>query len=118
MIVYYCGVPSKPLSNTEYLLMKLLASNPNALTSFEDIGTCVWGGEREREAIHELMSRLRKKIGRAASACIEARSGAGFVFYPNGGPIVSQDLPTTLEKRREYAGLAGIPGHAHARVSQ
>lgn len=52
------------LSNKEYELLFLLASNPNKVFTFEEIGNTIWGEyfESSRKTIMVTASRLRKKL--------------------------------------------------------
>lgn len=53
-----------PLSNREYDLLYLLASKPNSLITFEEIGYHIWGSynESDRRSVMVHISRLRKKL--------------------------------------------------------
>lgn len=52
------------LSNREFVLLQLLASKPNQVFTFEEIGTKVWGSylESDRRSIMVNVSRMRKKL--------------------------------------------------------
>lgn len=60
----YCNEEELPLSNKEYDLLFLLASNPNKVFTFEEIGDKLWGGYLDscRKTIMVTASRLRKKL--------------------------------------------------------
>lgn len=60
----YCNEEEIMLSNKEYDLLFLLASNPNKVFTFEEIGNKLWGGylESSRKTIMVTASRLRKKL--------------------------------------------------------
>jgi DNA-binding response OmpR family regulator len=70
----------------ELKLMQLLASQPCKLQPYQTVIAHVWGDGRDKDTVHELMLRLRTKIGdKGRSKHIQVRSGTGIVFYPNGG---------------------------------
>lgn len=60
----FCNNEEIYLSNREYELLFLLASRPNEVISFEDIGKSMWGkySENDRRTIMVIASRLRKKL--------------------------------------------------------
>lgn len=75
------------LSNREYELLYLLASRPNEIITFDDIGKTFWGecSEADRRTIMVTASRLRKKledyIGMAE--LIETVWSRGYKFVAN-----------------------------------
>lgn len=60
----YCDNEEIHLSNREYELLHLLASQPNQLITFEEIGNSIWGyyEDQDRKTIMVNTSRLRKKL--------------------------------------------------------
>jgi hypothetical protein len=74
------------LSRTEYRLLKYLASRPGDVCEYEAVMQAVWGDIRNKDSLHELIFRLRRKIERSPSTprFIVIRSGIGIVFFPQG----------------------------------
>ncbi len=60
----YYNEEELPLSNKEYDLLYLLASSPNRVFTFEEIGNAIWNSylESDRKTIMVTASRLRKKL--------------------------------------------------------
>lgn len=62
--IYQNGAPlSTPLSTNEYKLLAFLVKNRGRLCSYDELMHVVWEGEREKRHVHELVSRIRRKIG-------------------------------------------------------
>lgn len=61
---FYNNEEEIPLSNQEFILLQLLASKPEEVFTFEEIGNKVWGAylESDRRSILVNVSRLRKKL--------------------------------------------------------
>ena len=74
------------LSRTEYRLLKYLASHPGDVCEYYAVMQAVWGDIRNKDSLHELIFRLRRKIERNPSTprFIVIRSGIGIVFFPQG----------------------------------
>ncbi len=74
------------LSRTEYRLLKYLASRPGDVCEYDAVMQSVWGDIRNKDSLHELVFRLRRKIERSPSTprFIVIRSGIGIVFFPQG----------------------------------
>jgi DNA-binding response OmpR family regulator len=77
------------LTNKEYDLLYMLASSPNKVFSFEDIGKAIWGGymESDRKTIMVTASRLRKKLDlyQGLSKYVETVWAQGYKFI--GEPL-------------------------------
>lgn len=76
------------LTAREFNALYLLISNPNRVMTFELISYHVWGEEyveNELTAIHNIMSRLRRKLRSNPDApdCIKNVRGVGYKFEPN-----------------------------------
>ena len=52
------------LSRTEYRLLKYLASRPGDVCEYDAVMQAVWGDIRNKDSLHELVFRLRRKIER------------------------------------------------------
>jgi pSer/pThr/pTyr-binding forkhead associated (FHA) protein len=74
------------LSRTEYRLLKYLSHHIGDVCEYEDVIQAVWGGMRDKDSLHELIYRVRRKIEPNPSApkFLIIRSGIGVVFFPNG----------------------------------
>ena len=72
------------ITNKEFDFLNLLASSPNKIFSFEDIGNAVWNNyiESDRKTIMVTASRLRKKLDEypELSAYIETVWSKGYKF--------------------------------------
>jgi DNA-binding response OmpR family regulator len=77
------------LTNKEYDLLYMLASSPNKVFTFEDIGNAIWGGymESDRKTIMVTASRLRKKLDlyQGLSKYVETVWAQGYKFI--GEPL-------------------------------
>ncbi len=73
------------LSNREYDLLLLLATNLNRLVTFEDISRHIWGtcSENDRKTIMVIASRLRKKLDSYSelTGTIESVWSKGYTFH-------------------------------------
>ena len=79
------------LSRTEYRLLKYLSHHVGDVREYEDVITAVWGGLRDKDSLHELIYRVRRKIEPNPSTpkYLVIRSGIGVVYFPNGiNPVV------------------------------
>jgi DNA-binding response OmpR family regulator len=78
------------LTNKEYDLLYMLASSPNKVFTFEDIGKAIWGGylESDRKTIMVTASRLRKKLDlyQGLSKYVETVWAQGYKF--TGEPLL------------------------------
>jgi FHA domain/Transcriptional regulatory protein, C terminal len=74
------------LSRTEYRLLKYLSHHVGDVREYDDVITAVWGGLRDKDSLHELIYRVRRKIEPSPSApkYLIIRSGIGVVYFPNG----------------------------------
>jgi hypothetical protein len=74
------------LSRTEYRLLKYLSHHVGDVCEYDDVINAVWGGMRDKDSLHELIYRVRRKIEPNPSMprYLVIRSGIGVVFFPNG----------------------------------
>jgi Transcriptional regulatory protein, C terminal/FHA domain len=74
------------LSRTEYRLLKYLSHHVGDVCEYEDVINAVWGGMRDKDSLHELIYRVRRKIEPNPSGprYLIIRSGIGVVFFPMG----------------------------------
>ena len=74
------------LSRTEYRLLKYLTKRPGDVGDYESVIRAVWGSPREKDSLHELIYRVRRKIEPDPSMprYLIIRSGIGVVFFPQG----------------------------------
>ncbi len=74
------------LSRTEYRLLKYLARHPGDVCDYDSVIRAVWGGPREKDSLHELIYRIRRKIepDPTVPRYLIIRSGIGVVFFPQG----------------------------------
>ncbi|MER5200086.1 response regulator transcription factor [Streptomyces sp. NPDC002755] len=72
------GTRDLGLTPAEYRLLRHLLVNAHRVLSKEQIGRCVWGDVRGANAIEQLVSRLRRKVDREATALIHTRWGYGY----------------------------------------
>jgi FHA domain/Transcriptional regulatory protein, C terminal len=74
------------LSRTEYRLLKFLAYRAGDVCDYESTIHAVWGIPREKDSLHELIYRVRRKIESdpAVPRYLIIRSGIGVVFFPRG----------------------------------
>ncbi len=75
-----------PLSRTEFRLLQFLIANPKKLNDYPTVARAIWGEERKKDSLHELIFRLRRKIepNPASPKYILIRSGLGVIFEPDG----------------------------------
>jgi DNA-binding response OmpR family regulator len=50
------------LSRTEYRLLKYLSHHVGDVCEYDDVINAVWGGMRDKDSLHELIYRVRRKI--------------------------------------------------------
>jgi hypothetical protein len=76
------------LSRTEYRLLKHLMQHSGDVCEYEDVIMAVWGNPRDKDSLHELIYRVRRKIepDPASPKFLIIRSGIGVVFFPKGEP--------------------------------
>ncbi|MDW8396035.1 MAG: FHA domain-containing protein [Anaerolineae bacterium] len=76
------------LSRTEYRLLKHLLQYPGQVREYDDVMRAVWGRERRRDNLHELVYRVRHKIEPDPSnpRYLIIRNGIGLVLFPQGAP--------------------------------
>ncbi|MCT9075737.1 response regulator transcription factor [Streptomyces fulvoviolaceus] len=72
------GPRSLDLTPAEYRLLRHLLVNAHRVLSKEQIGRYVWGDYHGDNAIEQLVSRLRRKVDRAAPVLIHTRRGFGY----------------------------------------
>jgi hypothetical protein len=74
------------LSRTEYRLLKYLSHHVGDVCEYDEVINAVWGGMRDKDSLHELIYRVRRKVEPNPSApkYLIIRSGIGVVFFPNG----------------------------------
>ncbi len=74
------------LSRTEYRLLKYLASRPGDVCDYDSTIHAVWGVQRDKDSLHELIYRVRRKIEPDPSSphYLIIRAGIGVVFFPQG----------------------------------
>lgn len=74
------------LSRTEYRLLRFLARRPGDVCDYDSVIRAVWGSPREKDSLHELIYRVRRKIEPDPSMprYLIIRPGIGVVFFPQG----------------------------------
>ncbi len=74
------------LSRTEYRLLKHLMQNAGDVCEYDNVIHAVWGELRDKDSLHELIYRVRRKIEPSPSQprYLVIRSGIGVVFFPQG----------------------------------
>ncbi len=74
------------LSRTEYRLLKHLLQNQGDVCEYESVINAVWGETRDKDSLHELIYRVRRKIEPNPSQprYLVIRSGIGVVLFPQG----------------------------------
>lgn len=74
------------LSRTEYRLLRFLARRPGDVCDYDSVIRAVWGTRRNKDSLHELIYRVRRKIEPDPSAprYLIIRAGIGVVFFPQG----------------------------------
>jgi DNA-binding response OmpR family regulator len=74
------------LSRTEYRLVKFLVKQPGDVADYNTTIQAVWGMPRDKDSLHELIYRIRRKIepDPAAPRYLIIRAGIGVVFFPQG----------------------------------
>ncbi|MFE6823086.1 response regulator transcription factor [Streptomyces sp. NPDC057690] len=72
------GTRDLGLTPAEYRLLRHLLDNADRVLSKEQLGRYVWGDRRGDNAIEQLVSRLRRKVDREATALIHTRRGFGY----------------------------------------
>jgi hypothetical protein len=83
------------LSRTEYRLLKYLAKHPGDVCDYDSVIRAVWGSTREKDSLHELIYRIRRKIepDPAMPRYLIIRSGIGVVFFPYGADTNTNGAP-------------------------
>jgi len=81
------------LSRTEYRLLKYLVQHAGDVCEYEAVTTAVWGSPRDKDSLHELIYRVRRKIEPNPSQprYLVIRSGIGVVFFPQGAPVEKRE---------------------------
>lgn len=96
----YCNEEEIPLSNREFSLLQLLASNPGKTITFEEIGTKIWGTyvEADRRSIMVNTSRLRKKleVWQELDGIIETVWSEGYRFVQKKGKAGADNGKKTI----------------------
>jgi hypothetical protein len=74
------------LSRTEYRLLKYLSRRPGDVCDYEATIHAVWGVARDKDSLHELIYRVRRKIevDPTTPRYLIIRAGIGVVFFPQG----------------------------------
>jgi pSer/pThr/pTyr-binding forkhead associated (FHA) protein len=74
------------LSRTEYRLLKHLIQHAGDVCEYESVINAVWGETRDKDSLHELIYRVRRKIEPSPSQprYLVIRSGIGVVLFPQG----------------------------------
>jgi hypothetical protein len=74
------------LSRTEYRLLKYLMQHAGDVCEYETVINAVWGSPRDKDSLHELIYRVRRKIEPNPSQprYLVIRSGIGVVLFPQG----------------------------------
>jgi hypothetical protein len=74
------------LSRTEYRLLKYLMQHTGDVCEYDDVIRAVWGSHRDKDSLHELIYRVRRKIEPNPSQprYLVIRSGIGVVLFPQG----------------------------------
>jgi pSer/pThr/pTyr-binding forkhead associated (FHA) protein len=74
------------LSRTEYRLLKYLVRRPGDVCDYESTIHAVWGVSRDKDSLHELIYRVRRKIepDPTSPRYLIIRAGIGVVFFPQG----------------------------------
>lgn len=74
------------LSRTEYRLLKYLMQHQGDVCEYEQVINAVWGNARDKDSLHELIYRVRRKIEPSPSQprYLVIRSGIGVVLFPQG----------------------------------
>ncbi|MCL5998413.1 MAG: FHA domain-containing protein [Chloroflexi bacterium] len=77
---------SANLSRTEYRLLKYLARRPGDVCDYDSTIQAVWGVMRDKDSLHELIYRVRRKIESDPTSprYLIIRAGIGVVFFPQG----------------------------------
>lgn len=81
------------LSRTEYRLLKHLMQHSGDVCEYDDVIMAVWGNPRDKDSLHELIYRVRRKIepDPADPKFLIIRSGIGVVFFPKGEPQMNRE---------------------------
>jgi pSer/pThr/pTyr-binding forkhead associated (FHA) protein len=74
------------LSRTEYRLLKHLMQHQGDVCEYDTVINAVWGEQRDKDSLHELIYRVRRKIEPRPSQpkYLVIRSGIGVVLFPQG----------------------------------
>jgi hypothetical protein len=74
------------LSRTEYRLLKYLIQHQGDVCEYDNVINAVWGNMRDKDSLHELIYRVRRKIEPNPSQprYLVIRSGIGVVLFPQG----------------------------------
>lgn len=74
------------LSRTEYRLLKHLMQHAGDVCEYDSVINAVWGNMRDKDSLHELIYRVRRKIEPNPSQprYLVIRSGIGVVLFPQG----------------------------------
>ncbi len=80
------------LSRTEYRLLKFLSKRPGDVCDYETTIHAVWGMARDKDSLHELIYRVRRKIevDPAQPKYLIIRAGIGVVFFSLGSDSGTQ----------------------------
>lgn len=74
------------LSRTEYRLLRYLVQRAGDVCEYDTVINAVWGSARDKDSLHELIYRVRRKIEPDPSKprYLVIRSGIGVVLFPQG----------------------------------
>lgn len=77
------------LSRTEYRLLKHLMQHQGDVCEYDTVINAVWGEPRDKDSLHELIYRVRRKIEPSPSQprYLVIRSGIGVVLFPQGARV-------------------------------
>jgi hypothetical protein len=77
------------LSRTEYRLLKHLMQHQGDVCEYDTVINAVWGEPRDKDSLHELIYRVRRKIEPNPSQpkYLVIRSGIGVVLFPQGAKV-------------------------------
>ena len=80
------------LSRTEYRLLKYLSRRPGDVCDYDATIHAVWGVARDKDSLHELIYRVRRKIepDPTTPRYLIIRAGIGVVFFPQGSDSMAQ----------------------------
>ena len=77
------------LALIEYRLLNYLIQHSRDVHGYDDVILAVWGNLRDKNRLHRLIYRVRRKIEPDPThpKFLIIRSGIGVTFYPEGEPV-------------------------------